>query len=102
MTTPRRTVAYEQVEGPQSRMMRDAFGGPGTVTDAERRNPPGLDRYWCAADRPKTDDPNFRLRRVAQNKRLPEGARCETCGIRIEELQRTVAETLNRIYGQKP
>lgn len=81
------TVAFEQVEGPQSRLLRDMFGGPGTVTDEERRRPPGRGRFWCAADAPAEDNADFRLRRIYRTNEVPKDARCEECGIGIRELQ---------------
>lgn len=87
MTGRRITVAFQQVEGPQSRLMRDMLGGPGTVTDEQRRKPPGLSRYWCAADKPEEDDADFRLARVYRTHEVPDDARCEECGIGIRELQ---------------
>jgi hypothetical protein len=84
----RRTiVAFQQVEGPQARLMRDMVGGPGTVTDEQRRKPPGLGRYWCAADRPQEDDADFRIAPVYRTHKVAEDARCEECGIAIRELQ---------------
>lgn len=80
-------VAFQQVEGPQSRLVRDMLGGPGTVTDEQRRKPPGLGRYWCAADRPQEDDADFKVAPVYRAHDVAEGARCEECGISIRELQ---------------
>jgi hypothetical protein len=79
-------VAYEEVESAASRVVGQ-LSSP-TFADGEPRGPPaGRGRYWCAADKPGAAGEHFRLAPVYRTQDVPERARCETCGIRIRELQ---------------
>lgn len=88
MTARRRiVVAFEEVESPQARMLRHAIDGDVTEDDLSGpRRPRGRGRYWCAADKPGTDNA-FQVAPVYRTNKVPESAQCEHCGISIRELQ---------------
>lgn len=87
MTRRRRiVVAFEEVESAASRVVGQLTSP--TFADGDLRGPPaGQGRYWCAADKPADADEHFRVAPVYRTQEIPEHARCETCGIRIRELQ---------------
>jgi hypothetical protein len=91
-------VAFAEAESQQGRFFRQVATGDFKVT----RRPPTLlhreaggeylPRYWCAADKPATDD-GFAVIPVYRTQTVPESARCEDCGISIRELQRLLEPT---------
>lgn len=106
-------VAFIEVETARDRMFRHAAGGV-SVDDiiAEGRRPipklfhdygrtwEGRPRYWCAADKPDTDD-TFAVAPVYRTSRLllggpdyPEDPCCEVCGVSIAALQDMMTEAL--------
>lgn len=86
MTARRVTVAFEEVESAASRVVGQ-LSSP-TFADGDLSGPPGrCGRYWCAADKPDAVDEHFRLAPVYRTQTVPDRARCETCAIRIRDLQ---------------
>lgn len=78
-------VAFQEVESLQGRMMRHLLDG--TVLEGEPGSRPlGRGRYWCAADKPRTDDA-FCVAAVYRTHVVPVDACCEYCGIGIRVLQ---------------
>ena len=97
---PRRTVVgYVEVESVQARMWRQMAGGDTEVTRTPRVEARTADggwgeprlHYWCAADKPPTDD-SFNVAPVYRTQSVPEEAQCELCGISIRELQALMGE----------
>lgn len=84
------TVAFQLTEDPAMKVFRHAWNRM-SVDDimAEPRRV-RLDVFWCAADKPDRE----RLAPVYVGTKVPEDARCETCGIGICELQASMAEAL--------
>jgi len=97
-------VAFVEVETPQARMFRQAAQGlsvdeilaegrsprPKPFHD-HGRTPEGRLRYWCAADKPGSDD-TFQVAPVHRTSKVEDDAECETCGIPIHELQEMFSE----------
>jgi hypothetical protein len=91
MTRRRRIiVAFQQVEDNHRRWLREAASGEPATLD-ELRHPPGLGRYWCAADKPDAGGDDFRLAPVYRTHKVPADATCEECAISIRELQELMA-----------
>lgn len=89
------TVGWVEVESAQARMWRQCSTGDATIERRPRvvlrSNDGGYGtpraRYWCAADRPPTDD-GFALARVYKTTSLGDDACCEACGIALRDLQK--------------
>lgn len=76
-------MAFEQVETTPMRQFREAAVGRWTGRRAR------LGTYWCAADRPTTNDTTSGLmvRPVYLGSKVPADAECAVCHIGIRELQ---------------
>jgi hypothetical protein len=106
-------IGYQQVETSPMRQFRCAATGvwdkrrmPVMRTRADELDPEGGEGYyWCAADKPETSDTTsgLWLRRIYNTSKVPELARCEACGERLADLQRTLTAAFNlaAVLGQK-
>lgn len=94
-------VGFVEVETPSARMFRMAAQG---ITDAHEKPQTALRQingqgeqaptYWCAADKPDTDD-TLAVRPVYRTNTVPADAECEVCGISIRELQTMIGEAFS-------
>jgi hypothetical protein len=97
--TRRIVVAFVEVENAQDRAWRHVANRTSldeVIAEGKRprpksfhddgRTPDGRLRYWCAADKPDTDQ-TFQVAPVYRTNGVAKDAQCETCGLSIRELQ---------------
>lgn len=85
----RMLVAWREVPSRQHRMTEQLVGSL-MVRMGEEPRP----HFWCPADRPPANEDTFAIRPVYNVERLPEGARCERCGVDLLDLNATLADAI--------